>query len=72
MNQVHDEMKSQIQDLSELISAKQQTRLDSRYKRIEVLFWIFGGLVAFITLMDSETVKAFLSFILSMVMPTNE
>ena len=48
--QVHDEMKTQVQDLSELIVAKQQTKQESRYKRIEIGFWVVGVLISFITI----------------------
>ncbi|WP_029935160.1 hypothetical protein [Thiomicrospira pelophila] len=47
--QVHDEMKTQVQDLSDLITAKQHTAQNARYKRMEIAFWIIGagvGLVA--------------------------
>lgn len=36
--QIHDEMKSQVQDLSDLIVAKQQAIQTKRYQRVEVFF----------------------------------
>ncbi|MDY0135562.1 MAG: hypothetical protein RBS36_00195 [Thiomicrospira sp.] len=48
--QLHDEVKSQIQDLSDAITSQLQTLQEQRYKRWESAFWVFGALVGLIAL----------------------
>ena len=48
--QIHDEMKTQVQDLSDLIAAKQQTAQEARYKRMEIAFWLLGAGVSLLAL----------------------
>jgi hypothetical protein len=51
VTQVHDEMKTQVQDLSDLITAKQQTAQDKRYKRMEMSFWVLGVVIGIVALL---------------------
>ena len=48
--QLHDEVKSQIQDLSDAIASQLQTQQEQRYKRWETAFWVLGALVGLIAL----------------------
>lgn len=52
--QLHDEVKSQIQDLSDAIASQLQTRQEDRYKRWEVIFWIVGVVLAVLALLPAE------------------
>lgn len=48
--QLHDEVKSQIQDLSDAIADQLQTQQEQRYKRWETAFWVLGALMGLIAL----------------------
>jgi len=48
--QLHDEVKSQIQDLSDAIASQLQTQQEQRYKRWETAFWVVGVVLAIISL----------------------
>lgn len=48
--QLHDEIKSQIQDLSDAIASQLQTQQEQRYKRWETAFWVFGALIGLFAL----------------------
>ena len=39
-----------MQDLSDLIAAKQQTAQDAHYKRMEIAFWVGGAMIGLVAL----------------------
>jgi hypothetical protein len=48
--QLHDEVKSQIKDLSDVIASQLQSQQEQRYKRWEMSFWVFGAIIGLVAL----------------------